>query len=170
MREHFKVASLDGFGLRNRSRGVGAAGGILHYLTQHLRRDVAHLTRFLFISRPIFSSWITRRCGTWRFWNRCTRRAAELTLYGALNRTSRRWARGVCAIGCRSRWRMSSQSDAARKRCEAWMENSPAASERFARNSRRFAISNGPLGGSRPASGMARDLSSLRRRLEQLPG
>ena len=45
LRDHFKVASLDGFGLRNRPAAVGAAGGILHYLTQHLRRDVAHLHR-----------------------------------------------------------------------------------------------------------------------------
>src|SRR5437879_372482 len=44
VREHFKVAALDGFGLRNRMAAVGAAGAVLHYLTQHLRRDVAHLT------------------------------------------------------------------------------------------------------------------------------
>jgi DNA mismatch repair protein MutS len=45
LRDHFKVASLDGFGLRNHSAAMGAAGAVLHYLTQHLRRDVAHLTR-----------------------------------------------------------------------------------------------------------------------------
>jgi DNA mismatch repair protein MutS len=45
LREHFKVASLDGFGLRNRPAAVGAAGAVLHYLAQHLRRDIAHLTR-----------------------------------------------------------------------------------------------------------------------------
>src|SRR5438067_10832510 len=44
VREHFKVAGLDGFGLRNKLAAVGAAGAILHYLTQHLRRDVAQLT------------------------------------------------------------------------------------------------------------------------------
>ncbi len=45
VREHFKVASLDGFGLKHRNAAIGAAGAILHYLTQHLRRDVSHLTR-----------------------------------------------------------------------------------------------------------------------------
>ncbi|MGV3756086.1 MAG: DNA mismatch repair protein MutS, partial [Verrucomicrobiota bacterium] len=45
VREHFKVASLDGFGLKGRNAATGAAGAILHYLTQHLRRDVSHLTR-----------------------------------------------------------------------------------------------------------------------------
>src|SRR5262249_44156848 len=31
VRDHFKVASLDGFGLKDRPAAVGAAGGILHY-------------------------------------------------------------------------------------------------------------------------------------------
>src|ERR1043165_8241517 len=48
LREHFKVASLDGFGLRERTAAIGAAGAALHYLSQHLRRDVAHLTRLSF--------------------------------------------------------------------------------------------------------------------------
>lgn len=48
LREHFKVASLDGFGLRERASAIGAAGAALHYLIQHLRRDVAHLTRLSF--------------------------------------------------------------------------------------------------------------------------
>src|ERR1041385_4010843 len=48
LREHFKVASLDGFGLRERNAAIGAAGAVLHYLSPHLRRDVAHLTRLSF--------------------------------------------------------------------------------------------------------------------------
>src|ERR1035438_8341569 len=53
-REHFKVASLDGFGLKDKSAAIGAAGGALHYLTQHLRRDVKHLTRISFYQRGDF--------------------------------------------------------------------------------------------------------------------
>jgi DNA mismatch repair protein MutS len=45
LRDHFKVTALDGFGLRGRPAAMGAAGAVLHYLTQHLRRDVKHLTR-----------------------------------------------------------------------------------------------------------------------------
>lgn len=45
LREHFKVASLDGFGLKGCAAAIGAAGAVLHYLTQQLRRDIAHLTR-----------------------------------------------------------------------------------------------------------------------------
>lgn len=48
LREHFGVAALDGFGLRDRPAAVGAAGGVLHYLTQHLRRNVAQLTGLTF--------------------------------------------------------------------------------------------------------------------------
>jgi DNA mismatch repair protein MutS len=51
VRDHFKVASLDGFGLKDRPAGVGAAGGLLHYVTQHLRRDGASLTRISFYQR-----------------------------------------------------------------------------------------------------------------------
>jgi DNA mismatch repair protein MutS len=54
VREHFKVASLDGFGLKDRAAALGAAGGALHYLTQHLRRDVKNLTRISFYQRSDF--------------------------------------------------------------------------------------------------------------------
>lgn len=43
--EHFKVKSLDGYGLTQKASAIGAAGGILHYLVHQLRRDVRHLTR-----------------------------------------------------------------------------------------------------------------------------
>src|SRR5436190_16567943 len=51
VRDHFKVASLDGFGLRDHAAAIGAAGGVLHYLTQHLRRNAANLTRISFYRR-----------------------------------------------------------------------------------------------------------------------
>src|SRR5262249_12224020 len=53
-REHFKVASLDGFGLKDRAAATGAAGAVLHYLTQHLRREAANLTRLSFYQRTDF--------------------------------------------------------------------------------------------------------------------
>lgn len=54
LREHFKVAGLDGFGLKNRPAATGAAGGVLHYLMHHLRRDVTHLTRLSCYDRSDF--------------------------------------------------------------------------------------------------------------------
>ena len=40
---HFKVHSLDGFGVAEFPRGVAAAGALLHYLTRSLRRHADHL-------------------------------------------------------------------------------------------------------------------------------
>src|SRR5438477_10409023 len=41
--EHFRVKSLDGFGCTEMPAAIGAAGAIIHYLKQHLRRKVDHL-------------------------------------------------------------------------------------------------------------------------------
>ena len=40
---HFKVHSLDGFGVGDLPLAVAAAGALLHYLTRTLRRDAGHL-------------------------------------------------------------------------------------------------------------------------------
>jgi DNA mismatch repair protein MutS len=54
IRDHFKAASLDGFGLKDRPGAIGAAGSLIHYLAQHLRRDIAHLTSISFYQRNDF--------------------------------------------------------------------------------------------------------------------
>lgn len=41
--EHFRVKSLDGFGCSEMPAAIGAAGAIIHYLKQQLRRKVEHL-------------------------------------------------------------------------------------------------------------------------------
>jgi len=41
--EHFQVKSLDGFGCSEMPAAIGAAGAIIHYLKQQLRRKVDHL-------------------------------------------------------------------------------------------------------------------------------
>src|SRR5438874_5213755 len=41
--EHFGVKSLDGFGCSDMPAAIGAAGAIIHYLKQQLRRRVDHL-------------------------------------------------------------------------------------------------------------------------------
>jgi DNA mismatch repair protein MutS len=43
---HFRVHSLDGFGCEGRRAIVGAAGAVLHYVRETLRRDVAHVRAF----------------------------------------------------------------------------------------------------------------------------
>ncbi len=45
LRDHFKTQSLDGFGARDLTVGIGAAGAALHYLQQSLRRNTGHIHR-----------------------------------------------------------------------------------------------------------------------------
>ena len=45
LRDHFKTQSLDGFGARDLTVGIGAAGAALHYLQQSLRRKTDHIHR-----------------------------------------------------------------------------------------------------------------------------
>ncbi len=45
LRDHFKTQSLDGFGCNGLSLGIGAAGAILHYLQNGLRRNIQHIQR-----------------------------------------------------------------------------------------------------------------------------
>jgi len=88
LRDHFKVASLDGFGLRNRSAAVGAAGAAVHYLTHELRREVGHLTRLAFYQSSDFlvlDATTLRHLEVLEPMHRDAPR--ESCLYGALNRT-----------------------------------------------------------------------------------
>ncbi|HEX4630514.1 MAG TPA: DNA mismatch repair protein MutS [Chthoniobacterales bacterium] len=41
--EHFRVKSLDGFGCNEMPAAIGAAGAVVHYLKQQLRRKIDHL-------------------------------------------------------------------------------------------------------------------------------
>jgi len=50
LKEHFGVATLDGFGLGNRPAAIGAAGAILYYLKNELRRDLTHVRSLRFLA------------------------------------------------------------------------------------------------------------------------
>src|SRR6202789_778161 len=88
VKEQFKVASLDGFGLKDKTAAIGAAGGALHYLTQNLRRDVKHLTRISFYQR---SDFLTLDYTTLRHLEILEPQHHDAprnaSLYGALNKT-----------------------------------------------------------------------------------
>jgi DNA mismatch repair protein MutS len=51
LRDHFKLLSLDGCGLANRSAAIGAAGAILHYLRDTQRAALDHLDRPTYYDR-----------------------------------------------------------------------------------------------------------------------
>jgi DNA mismatch repair protein MutS len=169
VKEHFKVATLDGFGLKDKTAAIGAAGGALHYLTQNLRRDVKHLTRISFYRRNDFLAL-----------DYTTLRHLEIlepqhhdaprnsSLYGALNRT-------VTPMGARLLRQWLSQPlakvEPIRQRqiaVQTFVENS------FALDSFRQQLANvrdleRTIGRLSSGSGNARDLVALRIALEQIP-
>jgi DNA mismatch repair protein MutS len=169
VREHFKVASLDGFGLRDRTAAIGAAGAVLHYLTQHLRRDVANLTRISFYQR---SDYLALDFTTLRHLeileplHHDAPRSASL--YGALNRT-------VTPMGARRLRDWLSQPLATvepiRRRQEAvqtFVENAAGLEELRAQLVQVRDLER-TLGRLSAGTGNARDLIALRLALEQVP-
>jgi DNA mismatch repair protein MutS len=169
VRDHFKVASLDGFGLKDHAAAIGAAGAALHYLTQHLRRDAKNLTRVSFYQRSDFLALdytTLRHLEILEPLHRDAPRTASL--FGVMNRT-------VTPMGARRLRDWLSQPlasvDAIRARQEAV---------------RAFLANGGSLDGFRAqltevrdlertigrlssGSGNARDLAALRVALEQIP-
>jgi DNA mismatch repair protein MutS len=169
VRDHFKVASLDGFGLKDRAAAIGAAGAALHYLTQHLRRDVKHLTRLSFYSR---NDYLALDYTTLRhleilepLHHDAPRNAS---LYGAVNRT-------VTPMGARMLRNWLSQPLATvepiRRRQEAvqtFIGNS-AGLDSFRAQLANVRDLERTLGRLSAGSGNARDLIALRMALEQIP-
>src|SRR5208283_2602774 len=169
VRDHFKVASLDGFGLKDRTAAIGAAGAALHYLTQHLRRDVKHLTRLSFYRR---NDYLALDYTTLRhleilepLHHDAPRNAS---LYGVVNRT-------VTPMGARRLRDWLSQPLAAvepiRRRQEAvqtFIENSSGLDNFRAQLSQVRDLER-TIGRLSTGSGNARDLVALRMALEQIP-
>ncbi|MGA2280579.1 MAG: DNA mismatch repair protein MutS [Verrucomicrobiota bacterium] len=169
VRDHFKVASLDGFGLKDRTAAIGAAGAALHYLTQHLRRDVKHLTRLSFYRR---NDYLALDYTTLRhleilepLHHDAPRNAS---LYGVVNRT-------VTPMGARMLRNWLSQPLAAvepiRRRQEAvqtFIGNSTGLDNFRAQLSQVRDLER-TLGRLSSGSGNARDLVALRMALEQIP-
>jgi len=169
VREQFKVASLDGFGLKDKTAAIGAAGGALHYLTQSLRRDVKHLTRITFYRR---SDFLTLDYTTLRHLEILEPQHHDAPrnacLYGALNRTA-------TPMGARLLRQWLSQPLAAvepvRRRQESvqtFRDNTPGL-DSFRQQLAQVRDLERTIGRLSSGSGNARDLFALRQALEQLP-
>ncbi len=88
LKDHFQVKSLDGYGLKNRNAAMGAAGGVLHYLINSLRRDVKHLTSLSFYQHSQFLKLDHVTLKHLEILEPLHRDAPRnATLYGAMNRT-----------------------------------------------------------------------------------
>ncbi|NOS69816.1 MAG: DNA mismatch repair protein MutS [Verrucomicrobia bacterium] len=169
VREHFKVASLDGFGLKDRTAAIGAAGGALHYLVQNLRRDVKHLTRLSFYQRTDFLALdytTLRHLEILEPQHRDAPRNA--CLYGALNKTA-------TPMGARLLRNWLSQPLAAiepirqRQETVATFIDNTQSLDTFRAQLTNVRDLERTLGRLSTGSGNARDLVVLRQALEQIP-
>jgi DNA mismatch repair protein MutS len=169
VREHFKVSTLDGFGLKNRSAAIGAAGAVLHYLTQNLRRNVEHITA-LSCYQPsdflVLDSTTLRHLEILEPLHRDAPRNA--TLYGALNRT-------VTPMGARRLrdWLSQPLSEAVaigrrQHALQAFIEGAECL-EQLRVVLAEVRDLERTIGRLSVGSGNARDLNALRDALEQVP-
>ena len=169
VKEQFKVASLDGFGLKDKTAAIGAAGGALHYLTQNLRRDVKHLTRISFYQR---SDFLTLDYTTLRHLEILEPQHHDAprnaSLYGALNKT-------VTPMGARllRNWLSQplSRVEPIRQRQDAveTFINNSFGLDAFRQQLAQVRDLERTLGRLSSGSGNARDLAALRLALEQIP-
>ena len=169
VKEQFKVASLDGFGLKDKTAAIGAAGGALHYLTQNLRRDVKHLTRISFYQR---SDFLTLDYTTLRHLEILEPQHHDAprnaSLYGALNKT-------VTPMGARLLRQWLSQPlakvEPIRRRQDAveTFINNSFGLDAFRQQLAQVRDLERTLGRLSSGSGNARDLVALRLALEQIP-
>ncbi len=169
VKEHFKVASLDGFGLKDKTAAIGAAGGALHYLTQNLRRDVKHLTRISFYQR---SDFLTLDYTTLRHLEILEPQHHDAprhaSLYGALNKT-------VTPMGARLLRNWLSQPLAKvepiqqRQSAVELFINNSFGLDAFRQQLAKVRDLERTLGRLSSGSGNARDLVALRLALEQIP-
>ncbi len=170
VREHFKVATLDGFGLKDRAAAIGATGAVLHYLTQHLRRDCQHLTSLSFYqpSQFLVLDGVTlRHLEILEPLHRDAPRHASL--YGALHRT-------VTPMGARRLrdWLSQPLADApaiARRQdgVQIFLDSAEAAGKLRAQLIEVRDLER-TIGRLSVGTGNARDLLALRQGLEKLPG
>ena len=174
LRDHFKTASLDGFGLCKTGEGggaagaLGAAGGLLHYLTHELRRSLGHV--------HTLSVW--QREDT-LILDAATRRNLELvdplrpgsgptTLLSAVDRT-------VTAGGGRllRQWLLAPLRNLseieARQKVVAWARANQAERQELRERLRQVRDVERLVARLVQGSGNARDLLALRVSLEQLP-
>jgi DNA mismatch repair protein MutS len=169
VREHFKVASLDGFGLGGRAAAAGAAGAVLHYLTQQLRRNVSGLTRISFYQGADFMALDPATLRNLEILEPLRRDAARAaSLYGAVNRTvtpmGARRLRDWLGSPLAAAGPIARRSDAVR----LWHENSAALDE-FRRDLAGVRDLERTLGRLTAGSGNGRDLVALRQALEKIP-
>jgi DNA mismatch repair protein MutS len=168
--DHFAVATLDGFGMAGRRVGTGAAGGVIHYLKEHLRRDLSHITALAFYE-------------TRRFLHVDAASLRNLEVLEPLHRDTpgarsllTAWQRTMTPMGARLLRDWLSQPLTERAAIERRQEAvadalaCPAELEAIRTSLREVRDLERTLGRLSAGSGSGRDLVALRLGLEQVPG
>jgi DNA mismatch repair protein MutS len=169
VRDHFKVATLDGFGLKDCPAAIGAAGAVIHYLTQTLRRDVSALTRLSFYQCSNFMTLDSASLQNLEILEpRHAGAPRNASLFGALNRT-------VTPMGARRLRDWLSQPLGAvapivrrHDAVQLWLENT-ALLDDFRSGLAEARDLERTLGRLSTGSGNGRDLAALRIALEKIP-
>ena len=169
LRAHFKVTTLDGFGLHQLAAATGAAGAIVHYLKEHLRRNISHLQRLSTYGREdtlILDSGALRQLEIIEPLHRDSPSTA--TLFGALNLT-------VTPMGARRlrEWLTQPLGDVAaicsrQLAVQQWI-NQPAGLESAREHLGAIRDMERTVNRLCAGTGNARDLVSLRTAFERLP-
>ena len=169
VREHFKVSTLDGFGLKDKTAAIGAVGAVLHYLTQHLRRDLSALTRLSFYQSCDYLALDSISLRNLEILEpRHSDAPKSSCLFGALHKT-------VTPMGARRLRDWLSQPLAAvepiRQRQDAiqrWLDSSTSLDD-FRVELTEVRDLERTIGRLSSGSGNGRDLNSLRFALEKIP-
>ena len=167
LKDHFGVKSLDGFGLKDRHTAISAAGGALHYLTNTLRRDVAHLQPIKFYQKTDFLTIDGTSLRNLEILEPLTRDAPNAAcLYNSVNHT-------VTPMGARRLrdWLTQPLSDTerihARQRAvQTWTEDGNRL-EQFGQHLREVRDLERTITRLSVGTGNARDLLNLRLAIEQ---
>jgi DNA mismatch repair protein MutS len=168
LKEHFKVQSLDGYGCAGLTAGIGAAGALIHYVTQTLRTTAAHV-----LGLKSYST------GDYLVLDAVTQKNLELveSASGAASDTSllRAVDHTVTAMGGRElrNWilhplRTVDPIRARQQVVDAWLAD-VGRLEEFREALQEVRDLERLIGRLAQGSGNARDLQALRHSLEQLP-
>ncbi|HEX4120171.1 MAG TPA: DNA mismatch repair protein MutS, partial [Verrucomicrobiae bacterium] len=161
--------SLDGFGLKDCPAAIGAAGAVIHYLTQYLRRDVSSLTRLGFYQCSDFMTLDSVSLQNLEILEpRHPDAPRNASLFGALNRTA-------TPMGARKLrdWLSQPLGAAApilrrRDAVQLWLENTELLDD-FRRQLGEVRDLERTMGRLSTGSGNGRDLAALRMGLERIP-
>jgi DNA mismatch repair protein MutS len=166
--DHFKTASLDGFGVAASRAAIGAAGGLVHYLTHELRRSLGHVQTLRLWQRDdaLILDAATRR--NLELVEPLRTGAGQTTLLAAVDRT-------VTAGGGRllRQWLLAPLREVAaierRQAAVAWAKTNQPERGLLQERLREIRDLERLVGRLAQGTGNARDLIALRVSLEQLP-